>query len=189
MARKIIARLLLADTHHSEGTCTAILWPLTYPEVESWDWHNASRRCSSPFEPCSPPVRCRSAQLPPPHHSSCPGRYRLASSPLSQIDQSSAQGTCLWWGGSFKATVRLRLSFSLVEPSVFWLGSLRGFYRSSVAISDPCCHSAISVHWHPTPSAPCLIPGESWKPLWGEDNGNWLENPLIFKLYAHSPLY
>lgn len=100
-----------------------------------------------------------------------------------------------WWSCLFKETVMLQLavspgfqclSLSLFVPSMSGLGFVHDFYRRSVAISDLCCHSTISVHWHPTPSVPRLIPG-SWKPLWEGGMGNWAENPLILKLYAQSP--
>lgn len=60
----------------------------------------------------------------------------------------------------------------------------RRFYRSSVSISEWCCHSTITVQRHPTPRAPSLIPVENWKPLSRGVKGNRLENPPMVKLYG-----
>lgn len=38
------------------------------------------------------------------------------------------------------------LPVSLFVLPMSGLGSVHDFYRRSVAISDPCCHSTISVH-------------------------------------------
>lgn len=150
------------------------LWALTFPEVESWGWHFASQHCSSPCEPCSPLVRYRSAQLPPPRRYSSPWWNRLASSllleDLSQIYRlqwvlliSLKICCCIWDEAVYSVMLQLAVcpgSLSLFVLSLSGLRSVHDFYRCSVAISDPSCHSTISVHWHLTPSAPCLIPWE-----------------------------
>lgn len=62
---------------------------------------------------------------------------------------SDASASCIFW---------LPLSLSLFVLSTSGIRSLHYFYSCAGAISDPCCHSTITVHWHSTPSTPCLIP-------------------------------
>lgn len=101
-----------SQVNHSQdvGTETHFLWlsdntwqilglrvslpALTFPEDESWGWCFASQHCSSPSEPCSPPVRYSSVQLPQPHHYVSSGRYRLASWVL---EEDLSQICCSLW--------------------------------------------------------------------------------------------
>ena len=73
-------------------------------------------------------------------------------------------------------------SLSLFVMSVSRLGSLPDFYRRPVAISDSCCHSTICLHWHLTPSPPCIIPGQLEAKLRGRVRGNWAKKSPDFQI-------
>lgn len=119
--------------------------PLTCPRAGSSGGHFASRRCSSPSEPCSPPAGCRPALLPPPRRYTSPGRCRRAS---SQLPSGSLSGLSALLGVKSEVSVMPRLALPLYYSlcaSLSGLRCVRGFYRSPVAIFDPCTQCTISV--------------------------------------------
>ncbi len=88
----------------------------------------------------------------------CPRFIGSNGSCWSDVRSGDVSVMRLFVQGKSDASASSRLLASTVSSLCGGLGSVHDFYRCTVAISDPCCHSTISVHWHPRPSDPCLIP-------------------------------